>query len=109
MVKFSFSCKSGLESEDVDALFQSARTGDGIPMGDFEELATDTRGGMKFLEVEGAARWRREELGKVSIKAKHSKRETGAVEELRVATSGSKSGEESVEGEPGGEVEARGR
>jgi hypothetical protein len=64
---------------------------------------------MKFLEVEGAARWRSEELDKVSIKAKHSKWETGAVEELRGANSGSKSGEESVEGEPGGEFEARGR
>jgi hypothetical protein len=78
-------------------------------MGDFEEPVTDARGGMEFLEVEGAVRWRREGLGTVSIKARHSKRGTGAVEELRIATSGSKSGEESVEGEPGGEVEARGR
>jgi hypothetical protein len=69
----------------------------------------DARGGMEFLEVEGAVRWRREELGLVSIKARHSKRGTGAVEELRIAISGSKSGEERVEGEPGGEAEARGR
>jgi hypothetical protein len=78
-------------------------------MGDFKEPTTGARGGMKFLEVEGATRWRREGIDKVSIKAKHSKREAGAVEELRVATSGSKRGKESVEGEPGGEFEARGR
>jgi hypothetical protein len=109
MVKFSFSCRSDLEPEDVDALLRLARTGDGIPMGDFEEPATDARGGMKFLEVEEAGRWHREEPDKVSIMANHSKRETGKVEELRGANSGSKSGEESVEGEPVGEAEARGR
>jgi hypothetical protein len=108
MVKFAFICKSGLESDDVDALFRSGRTGDGIPMGNFEEPTTGARGGMKSLEVEGATRWRREESDKVSIKAKHSKRETGTMEELRGANSGNKSGEESVEGEPGGEADARG-
>ena len=75
-------------------------------MGDFEEPVTDARGGMEVLEVEGVVRWRREGLIMVSIKAKHSKRGIGAVEELRIATSGSKSDEESVEGELGGEVEA---
>jgi hypothetical protein len=58
------------------------------------------------MERQGGAR---EEPDKLSIMAKHSKRETGEVEELRGANSGSKSGEESVEGEPGGEADARGR
>ena len=78
-------------------------------MGDFEEPMPDSRGGMEFLEVERAVRWRREDLGLVSIKARHSKRGIGAVEELRISISSSKSGEERVEGEPGGEAKARGR
>ena len=51
-------------------------------MGDFREAISDVGGGMECLEVEGAVRWRREGLDLVSIKARHSKRGTGAVEGL---------------------------
>jgi hypothetical protein len=78
-------------------------------MGDFEEPVTGAREGLKVLEVSGVARWRKEEPNKLSIMAKHSKQETGEVEEVRGANSGSRSGEESVEGEPGGETDARGQ
>ena len=109
MVKLSFSCRSGLESVDADVLFRAARTGDGAPMGDFEELVTSAWEGLEVLEVGGAARWCKEEPDKLSIMAKHSKWETGKVEEVRGANSCNKSSEESVEGEPGGEIDARGR
>jgi len=98
-----------LDLGDTDVLFRSARTGDGTPMGDFEEPATGERGGLKVLAVDGATRWRREEPGKLSIMTKHSKRETGEVEEERGANLGNISGKEGVEGEPGGETDARGR
>jgi hypothetical protein len=78
-------------------------------MGDFEEPVTGAWEGLEVLEVGGAARWRKEEPDKLSIMAKQSNRETGEVEEARGASSGSRSGEESVEGEPGGETDARGR
>jgi hypothetical protein len=47
-------------------------------VGDFEEAISYAGGGMERLEVKGAMRWRREGLGLVSIKARHSKRGTGA-------------------------------
>jgi hypothetical protein len=109
MVRLSFSCRSGLESVDADVLFQASRMGRGAPMDDFEEPVTGAREGLKVMEVGGVARWCKEEPDKLSIMAKHSKRETVEVEEVRGANSGNKISEESVEGEPGGETDARGR
>ena len=78
-------------------------------MGDFEEPVTGAWEGLKVLEFGGMARWRKEESDKLSIMAKQSNRETGEVEEARGASSECRDGEEIIEGEPGGETEARGR
>jgi hypothetical protein len=69
--------------------------------------------------VQGKDRWFWSSVGwqgnakksptKLSIMAKHSNREAGEVEEARGASSDCRGGEEIVEGEPGGETEARGR
>ena len=51
-------------------------------MGDFEDPATDARGGMEFLEVEGAMRWHQEGFHLVSIISRQSKLGTGTMEGL---------------------------
>jgi hypothetical protein len=77
-------------------------------MGGLEEPATGAWGGSKVLEFGGTGRYREEEPDELSMMAKQSNRETGEVEEARGVGSGWRGSEEIVEGEPGGETEARG-
>jgi hypothetical protein len=74
-----------------------------------KEPAIGAWGGSRVLEFGGMARYREEEPDEMSIIAKYSNREAGKVEEARGANSDCRGGEEIVEGELGGETEARGR
>jgi hypothetical protein len=87
----------------------SGRPWPGIPVGDFIEAKPDTGGGEGYLEVEGARRLRHEGFRLVSMMARQSKDEMGAVGGVWVVDAGGRNDEEEVGGEPGGEVEARGR
>ena len=77
-------------------------------MGEFVEAIFGGGGGKEYLEVEGAMRWRQEGFGLVSMMARQSKLGIGTVEGVWMAKSGSRSGEDKVEGEPEGEAKVQG-
>jgi len=72
MAKLSFNCESRMELEDGFALLRALQTGDGVPMGGLEELATGAWGGSRVLAFGGMERYREEEPDELSIIAKHS-------------------------------------
>jgi hypothetical protein len=77
-------------------------------MGGLEEPTIGAWGGSKVMKFSGMTRYHEEEPNELSIMAKHSNQETDEVEEARGASLECRGKEEIMEGEPGGETEARG-
>jgi hypothetical protein len=98
-----------MKSVDEYALCRTLRKRGGTPKGGWEEQTAGAKEGSLVLEFGGTTGNREREPDKLSVMTRHSNREAGGVEEARGSSSGCRGGEENVEGEPGGEVEVRGR